>query len=63
MPEYPDSASGKRGAGRSKEQDRKADAQDPRIGQTVADDRWTQISYADGSTYRVEDGQIVEKLG
>lgn len=60
----------KRGAGRvpkgrepdPRKTDRKSDSDDPRIGQEVADDRWRQITFSDGSSYRVEDGHIVEKL-
>ena len=35
---------------------------DERIGQTVADSRWTAISYSDDDRqYRVENGVIVER--
>ena len=40
----------------------KSDPDDPRIGETVADDRWRHISFSDGSEYRVENGVIVERL-
>jgi hypothetical protein len=40
----------------------KTDPTDPRIGQTVDDDRWAHISFSDGE-YRVENGVIVEKIG
>lgn len=35
---------------------------DERVGQRVADDRWTSISFDDGRSYRVEDGVIVERV-
>lgn len=34
---------------------------DERIGQSV-DELWESVSYADGSSYRCEDGKIVERL-
>lgn len=39
----------------------KSDPDDPRIGQSVEDDRWSHISFSDGE-YRVENGVIVEKI-
>lgn len=40
----------------------KRNLHDPRIGEKVADDRWRNVSFADGSEYRVEGGVIVEKV-
>ena len=40
----------------------KAEPDDPRIGETVDDDRWHFISFADGCEYRVEYGVIVERV-
>lgn len=34
---------------------------DERVGQQVADERWTSIGFEDGRSYRVEDGVIVER--
>jgi hypothetical protein len=35
---------------------------DERIGQKVADDRWTSIGFPDGREYRCENGVIVERV-
>lgn len=36
---------------------------DERVGQQVADDRWTSIGFDDGRSYRIENGVIVERIG
>lgn len=35
---------------------------DERIGQKVADDRWSSISFPDGREYHCENGVIVERV-
>lgn len=35
---------------------------DERVGQPVADSRWTEISFDDGQSYRIEEGVIVERI-
>lgn len=70
MPADDESTPTRRGPGRPRKTQEAApkkaeppsDPDDPRIGETVADDRWHHVTFSDGSEYRVEDGVIVEKV-